>query len=476
MSFFARLDDDLIVSILEYTRAVDMASAKEVGKAVFTKERISRAVRYQLTHIYSSATSSPAKPSLTPSTKEPGSPLGSVTLTPDYLFVKEIKSILGALNSSQPINGKGYWVSTSWVSNAKKYFEAISLPEINRDTSSRKGKSPQLHKKRSSKIRQRRGSDALPPWPAMNADLLCAHGNMCVAKSSKSAKRRLMDSKAWFFLRKFYPSGPTFKSSKTAECPICIEEDSEARWQTQERRDSELSMRKISLVPAALEGLQARKSGVPSQCLIRRESTASLTPATSRESLMDSAYEPLDLGDIDVYDLPVEDLINLGLLRDDSLGISTAPVSPAVPRQPLQPGIYNIIPRQWLKSWRQYTRDHTVSALVPMDCASLICQPHGKIVVPPHLREYLCGCRKSLIGGLGQYPGQVVEVLSNEEWEILQDALGSLSEFGVRFSLDGEGITWSGEVCHTCDPFNYNSHLNKKKPGQFLALPGRLVA
>ena len=65
----------------------------------------------------------------------------------------------------------GYWISTCWLSNAKKYFDSLVLPDLERQVA----KTP---KKRQSKIRHRRGSDALPPWPDINTDLLCAHNNL----------------------------------------------------------------------------------------------------------------------------------------------------------------------------------------------------------------------------------------------------------------------------------------------------------
>jgi hypothetical protein len=124
--------------------------------------------------------------------------------------------------------------------------------------------------------------------------------------------------------------------------------------------------------------------------------------------------------------------------------------------QPLLPGLYNLVPKHWLKAWRQFVRDPAPgSKPPPMDCTSMLCHSHGLLVVPPHLEEYLLGVRKSLLSGLSEYPGEVVEVLSAEEWDALQLSLRSLSDFSVRFCLDGENVSWNIGVCSACSSFNY---------------------
>ena len=56
---------------------------------------------------------------------------GSMCL--DLLYTREIKSIIAATSAAQPLPGarsKNYWVSSNWVSNARKYHEALLLPEV----------------------------------------------------------------------------------------------------------------------------------------------------------------------------------------------------------------------------------------------------------------------------------------------------------------------------------------------------------
>ena len=133
---------------------------------------------------------------------------------------------------------------------------------------------------------------------------------------------------------------------------------------------------------------------------------------------------------------------------------------------PLLPGLYNLVPRTWLKKWRTYTREPTAQVpLADADCDRLLCHSHGLLVVPPHLEDYLAGARRSLLGGLGAYEGDVVEIVSAEEWDALQ-SLVLQSVFSVGFALDTEGnITWSCTRCLSCDPLTYNK-LRRGREGK----------
>jgi len=125
---------------------------------------------------------------------------------------------------------------------------------------------------------------------------------------------------------------------------------------------------------------------------------------------------------------------------------------------PLVPGIYHLVPRAWMRKWRHYSRDLSASSVPLLDCTSLLCHSHGLCVVPPHLTEFLMSVRRSLLGGLGQYPGEIVEIISLEEWEALHEQLKSFPDFSVRFSLAPEGdLAWNVGICQACDPFNYGN-------------------
>ena len=337
------------------------------------------------------------------------------------LYTQEIKAIRDALSSSQPTNGTGYWVSTSWVSNAKKYYEAIHLPD--NTTKSNKAK-------RSLKIRQRRGSDALPPWPQINSEITCPHGFLALNKSLK-AKRRIMDKQCWKLLRKFYPSGAEFKVSiNTPECRICASAETNCKLVEARKSEVELQIRQAD-IPTILVPLSNRKNGIPSQC---------------RSVQRDVATE--------------DELITLM-----SLGEIIEPLVPSLVG-PLVPGLYTLIPRSWLKLWRQYLRDATVEQMPLLDTTSLLCTAHGLLVIPPHVHEYLQGTRRGLLQGLGDYRGPVYEITTLEEGEALMAAQYSdVTDFLVCFSCDGEsrGCTWNLSICRLCDPYDRSHELGKVK-------------
>lgn len=253
MSPIKELADESVINILEYLRAMDLVSVSEVDKTIFHKTRVSRAVKYQLEHIYV-IMSSPLKEKRIPDSpmNSPGSRSPS-EYGCDVLYVREIKSILLALGSPAPVAGRGYWISSSWVANAKKYFEAINLPENKRKAGGKK----------MIKRKQRRGSDSLPPWPSMNADITCPHDSLALTKGF-CAKKRLIDSKSWFFLRKFYPMGPQFKSTCSC-CEVCTTDEEEAKTCATVKKEAEQRLRRpLSLSSGLLDGLLSSKHGVPS--------------------------------------------------------------------------------------------------------------------------------------------------------------------------------------------------------------------
>jgi hypothetical protein len=322
-------------------------------------------------------------------------------IRPDALYVLEVKSIIASINSSQPLN-TGYWVSATWISNAKKYYDALNIPD------GKKGK------KKSTKIRQRRGSDCLPPWPNMNADITCSHGNLALTDSLK-AKRRILNKKSWKLLRKFYPEGPEYKQNASLVCPICDDEKYQAMNAEVSLREAEIRSRKL-ILNEYTTAIFNRKSGVPSHCIIS---------------------------------LP-DDLLALQLHTLGHIDRLCAP---------LASGLYNLVPRNWLRLWRQWMKDSTVSSLPPLDCTGLLCVAHGLLTVPPHVDEYLRGIKKSLLSNLGEYPGEIYEIVTADEWDSLRfshpaQMSAGIADFSVRFFCEDNIITWNLDICPRCSPFN----------------------
>lgn len=417
MIMLKAISDEVFVLILTYLRAADLVSAREVDKTVFSCKRISDAIEFQLVAMYGMSNK--------PATMQ------FDLLRPDILFIREVQCILSALSSPQPVNGKGYWISSSWLSNAKKYFEAINLPEVGENTK-------KSGKRKQSKIRQRRGSDALPPWPSMTADIVCSHGELALTKGLRG-KKRLIDKRNWHFLRRLYPDGPQFKSTCSYDCTICLNGEQTAKNDAAERREAEIISRRNDLLSEKLIPLFNRKCGIPVHCIASR--VAMYTDRFDDDAGVNEMLDSLE------YSSP-----------NSPNGFPSEPNSMiSASGMPLIAGLYNLVPRTWLKAWRRFTKDPSMVALMQLDCSSLICHSHGLLVVPPHLEEYLVGLRRSLVGGLGNYSGEVIEIVSIEEWDEIQKMLHS-NDVGIRFAVDGEtsAIAWNVGLCRVCDPFNYS--------------------
>lgn len=316
----------------------------------------------------------------------------------------------------------GFWISSSWILAAKKYYDNVNLPI------SQNLRKASPNKKKPSKS-QRKGSEILPPWPIINSEILCDHGGITVSKHPR-AKRKTIDSKSWKVLRSYYPLGPEFSCSNDVECLLCMETDISLKAQVSEKKELEISTRKVDFVPPKLESLFSRRSGVPSNCLVARV-------AEFISFLEDSE---------DLSPEFIESLIDIG-------------------ETPLISGLYNIVPRDWLREWRKFVKNPTIDKLPPLDCSSLVCYSHGLLVIPPHFEEYMLGVKKSLLSGLGTYPGEIVEILSAEEWDDLTHAMPGLPDLNVRFCLADGVVFWNTEVCTSCDPFNYSrAKAEKKRP------------
>lgn len=257
------LPGEAIVVISEYLRATDLASASEVSKNIFCKSLISKAVLFQIENVYPKSWSSPVKEKRLPGSPSPQ--LGrshTIEYGCDDLFITEVKSILFALSSPAPVNGRGYWISATWLANAKKFYESISLPDV-------RSNGKRVTPKKLAKIRQRRGSDVLPPWPEINADITCSHCNLALSKNLR-AKKRLLACNFWQFLRKFYPTGPEYISTKSSDCILCHRDDEIAKASALSKREAGIKSRRSEFMNGPLESLASRKSGVPAHLLTQK--------------------------------------------------------------------------------------------------------------------------------------------------------------------------------------------------------------
>lgn len=90
--------DEMVISILSYLRALDLASVKEANKTIFSSFRIAAAVRILLDSNQPASVAATYKKQLC---------LASALNRPDSLYVFEVISALNALSQPAPLPGKG---------------------------------------------------------------------------------------------------------------------------------------------------------------------------------------------------------------------------------------------------------------------------------------------------------------------------------------------------------------------------------
>ena len=253
------LAGETVVAILQYLDACELATISNVSKAVFRKSYTSRAIFYQLENTYTmSWLSFLAEEDRQKSLSDGKVNLSEIVYTPGILRACEIKSILFALASPAPTHGRGYWISANWAANAKRYYQGLVVPNLYSN-----GKIKTLKKTVKPLRHCCRGNDILRPSSEINADITCPHNDLAIHTNPRS-KRRLLDTRSWFHLRKFYPKGYEFISSDIGACCECSRSDRIAKESATLKLEAILLSRRSEYQHDSLESLVARKSGTPS--------------------------------------------------------------------------------------------------------------------------------------------------------------------------------------------------------------------
>mmetsp|Transcript_26309 Transcript_26309/g.52421 ORF Transcript_26309/g.52421 Transcript_26309/m.52421 type:complete len:490 (+) Transcript_26309:532-2001(+) len=266
--------------------------------------------------------------------------------------------------------------------------------------------------------RDRRLSDAMPPWSNINNDLVCEHGDLkrCSSKSAR-ARRRVMDKQAWKVLKRLYPDSVQLEASVgKGECLLCAAEAETSRKAEIDRKEEEKAERKKPLSCPLVRGFYTRGSkGFPTNRLM--PTSAFHTPPTkivkTEESLRASACAAqlsLDQGN----------------------------------QCPLKPGVYCALPRSWCHRWRKYIKTGEGGAPPAPDASEVLCDAHNLPLVPPHLESFLLGETPSLlccnsvgatdgVASMPATPSTVASAVSTSNVETLQALRAAgLSELEVQ--------------------------------------------
>ena len=347
------LPNDLQVNMLTYLRAYDLAAVAQTCTFYRNPQLVHDVVCHFAESIYpqefTSGFSQEAVTCSTASLKKPPKTKGKQGEPKQDLFNfenlrnMEILVVARVLNSPEPASG--FFVSKSWCKTALRWLEIQQEP-----------KRPQKKlSKKKQRMRDRKLSDASPPWPNANIDILCEHHNLQRFSNSKSARarRRLLDRQAWKILKKLYPDS-TQLSSAMGECLQCTVEAETVKKSEADRLEQEKLERKRPLADENIRRFYTRRTGVPSRAVSE-----------------------------------------------------TAPLGVC----PLVPGKYYVLPRAWCYSWRRYIKTGEGGGPpTPPDAASLLCHAHRLALLPPHLEAYLDGDSPEL---LAAYPGNSGDEISS---------------------------------------------------------------
>jgi len=319
---FDQIPNELHVSILTYLRAYDLSALHQTCRYFASKILVQAVIKYTVEHVY-------------PSELLEGFELEGR----EYSFetLRDIEWLVIARVLSRPEPTDGFYISKSWCKTALKWLqvqeEEKKLSASNNITSKNKGK--KLSKKKQ-RMRNRRLSDATPPWPNATSDLLCHHQNLQHCRSTRSAraKHRLMDKQAWKVLNKLYPDSVSLESDN-GECIICRAEEASIKEDERNLKEQEREKRRKPLSCPIVRGIYTRTRGVPVK------------------SLEDGG--------------------------------------------PLKPGLYCLLPRVWLHQWRRYMKTGEGELPCAPDASCLLCDGHRLPLIPHHLESYLHGKTTQLL-------------------------------------------------------------------------------
>lgn len=364
--------------MLSFLRARELAHANLSCK-LFDQELVRRACRLVVDDIH---------PTLLSEFLATASTQGSHTGALRWLELKRIFTLIAA-----PEAPKGFWVSKTWCNHARKWVE-LQRPLL----CPKKAKGKAVKRRSRSNGSRRSSSSDLPPWPDINADIVCEHGNLARACSMRG-KRRVVDCKTWAELIKFYPTSRAFPTAESGECIICACQVA-AREEDKQRLCLQVKQsRKAELCHPARARLFGRRTGVPQHLHRGRDRS------------------PMQL--------------------------------------PLLPGVYHLLPRFWLRTWRHFIRDHQAPPPPPLESSHLLCEAHGLPLVPPHVSQFLAGDRDALLPPLddaeSEHQQVLCEILADEEYDALLELYPA--EDHPRFAVlpDHRQVHWRTEPCLCCD-------------------------
>ena len=299
------------------------------------------------------------------------------TYTYEMLRNMEMLVVARVLSRPEPPlheRSSAFYVSKSWCRAALRWLEVQEEERKDREerhrvaeeakaacaTPTKRGKkSPHPGSSGKKKLsrkqqrqRDRKKSDAMPPWSNINTDLVCEHGDLmrCSSKSAR-ARRRVMDKQAWKVLKRLYPDSIQLDASVgSTGCLLCAAEAETAKKAELDRKEEEKTERRKPLSCPLVRGFYTRGSkGYPAD---------SLVTSKDESKLGENGFQC-----------------------------------------PLKPGVYSALPRSWCHRFRKYIKTGEGGFPPAPDASEVLCEAHNFPLVPPHLESFLHGEASSLLGG-----------------------------------------------------------------------------
>ena len=247
------------LSILTYLRAIDLSSLQRTCCRFNDRRLINAVIRQTSESVY--------PPDLTEGFDSPivGGEVNSENgiLTYEALRNMEMLVVARVLSRPEPpldVRGHCFYVSKSWCRAALRWLE-VQQEEREHETKRRLAEAEQLTRnphsgrkkkgkklsKKEQRMRNRKLSDALPPWPNVNDDITCPHNELarCSSKTAR-ARRKVLDRQAWRVLKKLYPDSTQLSSVHT-ECLQCALEEETRKKNVAGKQ--EIYTKKVQLFP-----------------------------------------------------------------------------------------------------------------------------------------------------------------------------------------------------------------------------------
>lgn len=377
---------ELHLCILTFLRATDLSAVQQTCRFFNNRELIHNVVEHTSRFVY--------PPELTQGFDTPviGGSLYALKTPCDQFDIADTKQskiyhsyeamrnmemlvVARVLNRPEPALSERegcFYVSKSWCRAALRWLEVQQEERENKmkqylvesrchvGKKGRKKEEKRLSKKEQ-RIRQRRFSEVMPPWPNVNSDIICEHGDLkhCSSKQAR-ARRRIMDKKAWKVLKRLYPESVQL-CGLSSGCLHCIMESETQKKNEADLKEKQKIERRKPLSCPIVRNIYTRHGGVPKHCLIQSNTDIDVKASTI-------------VSDGKVIKKEIDD------------------------KCPLIPGIYHALPRAWCHRWRKYLKNGDGERPAAPDASALLCSAHKLPLIPPHLEAFLYGDSPTLLG------------------------------------------------------------------------------